>query len=245
MRDAFEGMGCASRWVETQISPFSSRERKRATQIFPSPASPLSLSTARPWSSSSPACLPASPPPRPVPSGTCRPWPRPLAPTRAAAQAGLVPRLPCHRRPCGSRAPYLRVLWPALRRVCAAIRVDAGWQHRCCCVAECPSGQAGELGGHGPASRGRRGPANRGNLHRVRTPRPISELRLLQAPAMEELIPAPVAPCRRPRPHERVRAGELPPAARSSSMPVAAPATRRPRRRPPEQLRADARPSTS
>jgi len=77
--------------------------------------------------------------------------------------------------------------------------------------------------------------ANRGNLHQVRTPRPRSELRLLQAPAMEELIPAPVAPCRQPRLHKRVRAGELPPAARSSSMPVAAPATRR----PPEQLRAD------
>jgi len=33
-------------WVETQISPFSSREGKRATQIFPSPASPLSLHRA-------------------------------------------------------------------------------------------------------------------------------------------------------------------------------------------------------
>ena len=132
-------------WVETQISPFSSREGKRATQIFPSPASPLSRSTARPW--------------------------------RLERQ---LPRM--------------------------------------------PPGQ--------PA-------ANRGNLHRVRTPHPRSELRLLQAPAMEELIPAPVAPCRQPRPHKRVRAGELPPAARSSSMPVAAPATRRPRRRPPEQLRAD------
>jgi len=226
------------------LSLLQQRTQKSNTNLpFPSIAS-LSLHRAAMEHQ-----LPRMPPGQPAATaGPARHWPSVAAPSRPDSRrhpGRSCPRLPRHRRPCGSRASYLRVLWPALRRVCAAIRVDAGWQHRCCCVAECPSGQAGEQGGRGPASRGGRRPANRGNLHRVRTPRPRSELRLLQAPAMEELIPAPVAPCRRPRPHERVRVGELPPAARSSSMPVAAPATRRPRRRPPEQLRADARPSTS
>ena len=118
-------------------TPSASSQRQRlpsSALSLPWPTAPRSRAAAA-MEQQVPRMPPGQPAATAVPPGTCRPRPRPLAPTRAAAQAGLVPRLPRHRNP----AP--RALWP--RRAGPVVRRAAGGRTApCWCFAWLAGGWA-------------------------------------------------------------------------------------------------------